>query len=485
MVLVLATVVAVGFLAAASRPGNADSSTGESLASALEVMTLVKSQYVDPVSLLALANNYVHAGTINGMLRKTLPDDPYTRYMSPAAYENMQIETGKAYGGIGLYVGMQGDAITVVAPIRGTPADRAGVKAGDKIRAVDGRSTANMSVDEAVSLMRGPAGKAVELELERPGVKALIRVRMVREIIQPPSVESKLMAGHIGYIKLDLFGETSPEEMEKALRNLESQGMKGLILDLRFNPGGYLPAAIQIANDFIRRGPIMYIVGRDGKKQAIYASGSGTHPDYPMVVLVNMGSASASEIVSGALKDTGRATLVGTRTFGKGLVQTVFTLGNGGAVAVTTQRYLTAGGHSIHKVGVQPDVVVYNPGDREMEQELRSLQSGSTAQAGQGTPSGKGGQTAGPKGGTGTEQKGAGQPPAQSPAQGQAPAQPGTPGQTPAAPAQPGAGTQQPDPQLDKALEILKAKLAHKQVAWIGSWAGQKDVAAGWRDHAA
>ncbi|MDI3281578.1 MAG: S41 family peptidase, partial [Bacillota bacterium] len=237
-----------------------------------------------------------------------------------------------------------------------------------------GRSTEEMSVDEAVTLMRGPKGTAVQLRLRRGGTGREYEVQLVREIIKVPRVEAKMLPDRIGYIKLAGFSETSVQDLDRALAELDRQRMAGLILDLRYNPGGLMNIAVEIAQRFIQEGPILYVSGRNQReRQSFYASGRASHPDLPMVVLVNQGSASASEILAGALKDHKRALLVGTKTFGKGLVQTIIPLHDGSALSLTTQKWFTAGGHSIALEGITPDVVVKNPGDDEMARELEKI----------------------------------------------------------------------------------------------------------------
>lgn len=400
---------------------------GGGLGVAVEVMALMKTQYVDKTSLLDLVSGYAHTGTINGMLRTVVPDDPYTRYLTPAAFKDMQIETKGSFGGIGIYLGMQDDQLTVIAPIKGTPAERAGIKALDRIKSINGRSTADMSTDEAVSLMRGPKGTTVEIGIERGSEKKQLTFKIVRDIIKVPSVEAKMAdtKDKIGYVKLELFSETTVADLDKALNELEADGMRALILDLRFNPGGVLPGAIGVVNEFIKQGPILHVVGRNGVKESIMANGTATRTDIPMAVLVNKASASASEIVAGALKDNGRAVVIGTTTFGKGLVQTVYTLSDGSGLLITTQRYLTAGGHAIHKKGVTPDIVVRNPGDLEMEEALLREQQ---------NPS----QTAKDK----EKDKEKETPPAEKKSQKVA------------------APSEQTDYQLEKAIEVLKLKLS-------------------------
>ncbi|MEW6047909.1 MAG: S41 family peptidase [Bacillota bacterium] len=338
---------------------------GEDLTTVLEVVGVIKTHYLEPVSTVELLSAYIRTGSINGMLKEAVKD-PYTRYMDPQAYQQFQIETTGHYAGIGIYIGIKNNRLTVVAPIPGTPAARAGLRAGDWIVEVEGRPTADMSQDEATSMIRGPKGTSVQLTIERAGER--FKVTIVREEIEVPAVSSvQMLQSGIGYIRLIQFSEKTGKEMEDALNRLERQGYRALILDLRNNPGGLLTAAVDVANLFLRDGPIVYIVGRSGERRSIDASPFRTYRRVPMVVLVNKGSASASEIVAGALRDRGVATLVGTTTFGKGLVQTMIPLRRGDAVVVTTQKYQTAGGHFIGNEGIHPDVTVEVP-DKEAEQ---------------------------------------------------------------------------------------------------------------------
>lgn len=337
----------------------------DDLRTALEVAALIRTQYVQPVDFKTLVLGYVKEGTINGMIKRASLD-PYTRYMDPAAFKQMQIDTiSGVFGGIGIYVGLQDERITIIAPIEGTPGFRAGLRSGDRIVAIDGREIQDMSLDEAVALMRGGEGTRVKLRIERgEKEKEQLDVAIVRAVIQAPAVsKTQMLDDQVGYIKLLQFSEPTSREMRTALQKLDGRGMKALILDFRYNPGGLLNAAIDVANLFIEWGPIVHIVGRDQQKESIEAFPRGTHPRIPMIVLVNKYSASASEIVAGALQDSDVATLVGTKTFGKGLVQTVIPLRDGSGLSLTTQKYLTAGGRDIHQQGIVPDVVVELPED--------------------------------------------------------------------------------------------------------------------------
>ena len=345
-----------------SKVGASDSKLSD-LRTALEVAALIKTQYVDPVSLSDLIRSYVAEGTVNGMLK--ILDDPYTRYLEPYAYKQMQVDTSGIYGGIGIMVGIRDDSLTIVAPIENTPGFYAGLRGGDIIEVIDGKPAKNMSLDEAVSYMRGELGAEVNLGIRKQN-GTFQEVSIVREVIEVQSVTKQvLLDDDIGYVRLSNFSERSYQELAEALESLEKQGMEALVFDLRGNPGGLLTAAIDVANRFIEKGPLLHVVGRNNVTQTVEAFTQDKTKHYPMVVMVDGFSASASEIVSGALKDAGLATLIGSQTFGKGLVQTVIPLKDGSAVSLTTARYQTAGGHDIHAVGIEPDVIVELPEDEE------------------------------------------------------------------------------------------------------------------------
>ncbi len=331
----------------------------ESIGTALEVIALVKTRhYFQPVSTLGLFKAYVTHGTINGMLKSAL-DDPYTRHMDAIAFENMMNTTTGIYGGIGLSVGIVEDRVTVVSPIKGTPGERAGLRRGDKIMAIDGKDTTYMTLDEAVSLMRGPEQTELDLAIRRD--EEVFEVHIVRELINVVSVPEYSIIDEeygIGYVEITNFSDRTYDELVKALEVLDSQGEKALILDLRFNPGGTLGAALQVANEFVSEAPLLWLEDKEGNRTPFESTFRGTRKPLPMVVLINGGSASASEIVSGALQDNGLATLVGTTTFGKGLVQSLYPLRDGSALTVTEQGYLTSGGKDINGVGIEPDIVV-------------------------------------------------------------------------------------------------------------------------------
>ncbi|MGI5852704.1 MAG: S41 family peptidase [Bacillota bacterium] len=339
----------------------------ENVPTALEIMALVKMKYVDPVSITDLARAYTKDGTIAGMLE--LLEDPYTRYMNKSDFAAFEESTEGSFAGIGVSVDIKDDYVVVVQPYKGTPGYRAGLKPGDLITAVDGKSTKNMALDAAVSMIRGPAGTTVVLTVEREtdGQKQVLEFRITRAIIHIPTVEYKVIKdssskGPIGYLYISQFTRGTSNEVMEALNEMKAEGIKGLLMDLRFNPGGLLDEVVNICAQFMQRQPVLYVVERDQKRQPIFAK-SYQPLGLPMVVLVNEWSASASEIAAGAMKDLKIATIVGKTTFGKGVVQTIYPLTSGGGMTLTTSRYLTAGGNSIHKIGIKPDVEVDLPED--------------------------------------------------------------------------------------------------------------------------
>lgn len=321
----------------------------------LQVYDLVRNEYLDS----KLDDSKLEYGAIRGMLESL--DDPYTRFMEPKVFRSMQDERQGSFFGIGIQIGMNKDKqLSVIAPLEETPAARAGLKSGDQIIEIDGKSTKNMAIEEAVSHIRGPKGTKVNLKILRAHAKPF-DVTIVRDSILTKAVKTRELDGNIGYIRLSTFmNENADQDMRQALEKYK--GKSGIVLDLRGNPGGLLPNAVNIGSMFIDNGPIVQIVDRDGNREKLNASGRLAFPKTkPIVVLVDGGSASASEILSGALQDSKRAVVVGTKTFGKGLVQTVHALEGGSGVAITTNKYLTASGHDINKKGVVPDVVVEFP----------------------------------------------------------------------------------------------------------------------------
>ena len=318
-----------------------------------DVFSIVERNYVEPVK----ANNLIN-GAINGML-ETL--DPHSNYMAPEMYKEMQTETRGSFGGIGFEITIRDKVLTVVAPIEDTPASRAGIQSGDMILRIDGKSTKDMTLMDAVKLMRGPQGTPVTITVMRQGFTEPKDFTLTRAIIPIRSVRFKTLETGYGYIKVAQFIERTFPDLESALSKIESQEkpLKGLILDLRNNPGGLLEQAVKVADLFLDSGMIVYTEGRvEGQKMKFFVQKKEKTREFPMIVLVNGGSASASEIVAGALQDHGRAVILGSQTFGKGSVQTIIPLEDGSALRLTTARYFTPNGRSIQAQGIAPDIPV-------------------------------------------------------------------------------------------------------------------------------
>jgi carboxyl-terminal processing protease len=323
----------------------------------LQVLDILRNDYVEK----NLDYPKMVYGAIRGMLKEL--DDPYTRFMEPQAYKEMQIRMRGSYSGIGIYIGMKNDQLAVISPIAGTPADKAGLRSGDRIVTIDGKSADNMALEEAVSLIRGRRGTLVTLGILRGKNKDPKNYKIVRDKIEIKSVESKpLSEKGIYYIRLNTFeDQRASVNMRKALMDAKRKRAKGVIIDVRNNGGGLLQNAIDIGSMFIAEGPIVYTVDRDGRKESLNAAGGGVTWSGPVVVLVNGASASASEILAGALQDTGRAKVVGSKSFGKASVQSVRTLNDDSALLVTIAKYLTPSGKDISKKGIVPDFVVEIP----------------------------------------------------------------------------------------------------------------------------
>jgi carboxyl-terminal processing protease len=317
-----------------------------------EVLSLIKENYVDEIK----DDKDLIYGAIKGMLGSL---DPHSSFMPPELFKEMQIDTKGEFGGLGIKISIKDGVLTVISPIEDTPAYRAGVKAGDKIIKIDGESTKDMSLHDAVTKLRGPKGTSVTITIMREGLEKPLDITIIRDIIKIKSVKSKVIDKKIGYVKLLQFQQKTGEELQKALKSLEKQGIEALILDLRNNPGGLLNSAIDVAEQFLpSRKLVVYIKGRNDKKIEYYTTKGRQIKEYPMIVLVNEGSASASEIVAGALQDWGKAVILGTQTFGKGSVQTVIPLSDGSGLRLTTARYYTPKGRSIQAKGIEPDIIV-------------------------------------------------------------------------------------------------------------------------------
>ncbi|HLE25695.1 MAG TPA: S41 family peptidase [Thermodesulfobacteriota bacterium] len=342
-----------------------EEATYQGLSNFTRVLDLIERNYVDNVDTEKLA-----ISAIEGML-KTL--DPYSAYLTPERYKELEIGTSGEFGGVGIEISGENDLLTVITPIEGSPAAKAGIKPGDLIIAIDGKPTQGLSVDEAVKSLRGQKGSTVKITIQSQGDKNPREVVLVRDIIFVKSVDSKLIDGRIGYIKLSQFQEKTSEELVKAIVALESENksqLNGLILDLRNNPGGLLTQAVEVADEFIDEGLIVSVKGRvEDQSTEYYATKEDNTPGYPIVILVNKGSASASEVVAEALQDKKRAIILGTKTFGKGSVQSIIKLDDGSGLKLTTAKFYAPSGRSINQVGVIPDVIVENDENKDLQLE--------------------------------------------------------------------------------------------------------------------
>jgi carboxyl-terminal processing protease len=325
--------------------------TYEELKTFSEVLTQIQKHYVEDAKVKDLVQ-----GAIRGML-STL--DPHSAYMTPEMYKEIQVETKGEFGGVGIQIGIKDNRLAVIAPIEGTPAQKAGIKAGDFITKVNDEATKDLTLMEAVQKMRGAKGTKVSLTIQRDGVTDPLVFTMIRDTIRIESVRSRVLDTTIGYVRLTQFQEQTGKDLTKALKQFRDQKLMGVVIDLRNNPGGLLTAAVEVSEQFVPPGKlIVSIKGRDGKKDEYFSRAKDLLDDHPIIVLVNEGSASASEIVAGALQDWGRAVVVGTTSFGKGSVQTILPLGDGSGLRLTTAKYYTPKGRSIQSTGIAPDIVV-------------------------------------------------------------------------------------------------------------------------------
>ena len=364
--LVVLTLSLGGTVASKSPDGSA---TYEQLRLFTEVLSIVQNQYVDEVPPKELIYSAIK-GTLRGL-------DPHSSFLDPESYKDMQVETSGSFGGLGIEITLKDDILTVVSPIEGTPAYRAGLVTGDRIVKIDGLSTKDMQLSDAVKRMRGKPGTKVIISVVREGWTEAKDFDIVREQIRVHSVREHMLDGGVAYIKLRQFQEQTPHDLEQALDKAAKDGMKALVLDLRGNPGGLLTAAVEVSEKFVDDGKlVVYTEGRVRNQNMRFTAHSKKPlATVPMVVLLNQGSASASEIVAGALQDWGRAMVVGTQSFGKGSVQTIIPLSDGSGLRLTTAKYFTPKGRSIHGKGITPDIVVEVPKDKDPAPKERPLPS--------------------------------------------------------------------------------------------------------------
>ncbi len=322
-----------------------------------EILEKISEDYVDEID-----QSKGMDAAINGLLQSL---DPYSAYMTPENFESMKTETSGKFGGLGIEVGMEAGVVKVISPIDNTPASKAGLKAGDYIVKINNMQVQGKSLMEAVDLMRGPVGSSIEITVRRRNVKKALIFNIAREIIQIQSVKSELIDNNIGYIRLTSFNENSSEQIKNKVKNLsQNKDLKGYILDLRNNPGGLLSQAIKISDFFLENGMIVSTKGRKVSENRKWFAKKGDITDgKTLIVLINYGSASAAEIVAGALKDHKRAIILGENSYGKGSVQSIIPLKNRGAIRLTIAKYYLPSGKSISEVGVTPDIEIEEESD--------------------------------------------------------------------------------------------------------------------------
>jgi len=322
-----------------------------------EVLEKINEEYVDEINQSESMDS-----AINGLLQSL---DPYSAYMSPEIYNEMQTETSGEFGGLGIEVSMESGVVKVISPIDDTPASRAGIKAGDYIVKIEGVQVQGKSLSEAVDLMRGPVGSSIELTIRRRGEKKALNFIITREVIEIQSVKTDIIDKNIGYIRLTSFNENSSEQIKNKIKDLEkNQNINSYIFDLRNNPGGLLSQAIRISDFFLDNGEIVSTKSRQASENRKWFAKKGDLTNgKTLMVLINYGSASASEIVAGALKDHKRAIILGENSYGKGSVQSIIPLKNKGAIRLTVAKYYLPSGKSISEVGVSPDIVINEEGE--------------------------------------------------------------------------------------------------------------------------
>lgn len=325
-------------------------------------MQIIKSRYVEDAPVDTLMT-----GAIKGMVNSL--GDPHSIYMDAKMYKDFMVETEGSFGGVGIVLGAKEKVLTVVSPIEGTPGEKAGIKSGDFIIKINGQDTKSMLLDEAVSKIRGPEGTTVTLTIQRG--QEVKDYTLTRSNIQIKTVSGKMLPNNIAYIRISMFNEQTSGEFLKKYQEMEKEGMKAVILDLRDNPGGLLDECVKVANKFVPKGPVVSVITRDGRRDTSTSNLEAVK--YPCVVLVNGGSASASEIVAGAIQDTGAGTLVGTKTYGKGSVQTLMRLDGGAAIKLTIAKYYTPKDRSINGIGIEPDIKVELP-ERQNGTEMKDTQ---------------------------------------------------------------------------------------------------------------
>lgn len=343
--------------------------TYEKLKAFSEILSLVESNYVESVESDDLID-----GAIKGMVKAL---DPHSSYLPPKSYKNMLVDTSGKFGGLGIEISVRKGILTVVSPIEGTPAFNAGIKSGDKIIKIEDESTLDMTLTDAVERLRGETGSPVTITVFRKTLDAPKEYTIVRAIIKVRSVVKKVYRNDIGYVKIRSFSKNTSKDLDAALAEFERKGVSKLVLDVRNNPGGLLNQAVEVSDRFLKKeNLIVYTKGRTDEQNMRFTTHDKVkRVTYPMIILVNGGSASASEIVAGALQDLGRAVIVGTTTFGKGSVQTIIPLTDGSALRLTTARYYTPSGRVIQENGITPDIIVEMPLQSELKDDDKKKES--------------------------------------------------------------------------------------------------------------
>ncbi|OIP38169.1 hypothetical protein AUJ95_07030 [Candidatus Desantisbacteria bacterium CG2_30_40_21] len=361
----LALAIIVSMSVDANSQGQESSELYDGLRLFGKAFSIVHNQYVEDVKTKTLVY-----GAIDGMLKSL--GDPHTRFMTPEVFKEMKVETEGSFSGLGIVIGLKQDNLMVISPIEGTPAYLAGIKAGDYITEIDGTSTKNISLVEAVQKLRGKQGTQVIITIKRDGVENPFKVTINRAIIEIHSVKSDVIQTDVGYIRITNFNQNTAQEFTDSLVKLQKRGIRSLVIDLRNDPGGLLESAIDVSDNLLSKNSlIVSIAGRQQEMNREFrTTGKGLYLDNPIIVLLNEGSASASEILAGAIKDNKRGLTIGVKSYGKGSVQTVLPLPDGSGIALTTAKYFTPSGVCIHGKGIIPDIIVEMPEITPKDQEM-------------------------------------------------------------------------------------------------------------------
>ncbi len=331
------------------------------------MLSIIRSEYIEK----EIDIEQLVPGAIKGMLLEL--GDPYSRYMDQISFQREQENLLMGhFNGLGIIITIVDEQLTVISPIEDTPAYKAGIKTDDKILEIDGETTKGISLDEAVNILRGEKGVPVTLTIKRENAEELLEITVIRDIIEVEAVKEKLMEDNqIGYIRISTFNANTGPELKRVLNEFTELSLKGIIIDLRNNPGGLLESSIDVASQFIKEGDIVKIKGRN-ELTKVYHSYGNDYPDWPLIVLINKGSASASEIVAGAIQDHNRGMAIGEKSFGKGLVQQIFPLSDNSAVIISTSEYYTPNGRIINNIGIEPEKVIENDEESNDDEQLNA-----------------------------------------------------------------------------------------------------------------